>query len=617
MRIPFAVKIALLVMLLTASISGVALSVFYSYSRAAIVEEMQGRLRDLAHTGAHLFREEDRELIASMHEFLLEETEPRTPDLLDIPEFDTRETLPPERSRELHDTVEFQHLVQLLRRIKRGSSARVDKLRLLEQDGGGGEEPPNIFWAYLMVPVPESPDHDVVMFLADSNYSEMDYDGDGVIEETEAGNPIGNLYAGEPAIFGRPFSTGEISVSEGWYTDRWGTFMTSVVPIKDDNGEVIAALGLDYLVTHQSRKLEEILRICFYIFGASQVIALLFSLLLGYMINRPLNKLSLGAERIRQRNFGHRVDVRSNDEFGLLADTLTAMGLEMREYQAGLETLVEQRTSELEAANREALRLYESTRQENQSLGQELDVARRLQIGLVPGPDQLRHIGGLDVALMLQPAPQMSGDYLDVLPDGQGSFVFVMGSVSGHGLDTGLHMLMARTALRVLWQNPRNSLEQTCQAFNRLLVDQFFQARDDRHMTAILARYDGGDSFTVVGQSQDILVARGEGEVEQIDTVSLGVPLGVKEDVSDHLHSLQIRLAPGQVMVLCSDGLTVAENIDGEFFGVERLQQALARSWRQSATEIRNQVREAVAEFQGDSAATEDISLLVIRRKPS
>lgn len=615
MKIPFAVKIALLVMLLTASISGVALSVFYHYSAAALVEEMQGRLQDLAHTGAHLFREQDRELIALMHEFLLEETEPRTRALLDIPESGTNESLPPERSKALHNTEEFQYLVQLLRQIKRASSPRVEGLRLLEQDDGQGDEPPNIFWAYLMVSVPEAPEHDVVMFLADSNYSEMDYDGNGVIHETEAGNPIGNLYAGDPEIFGLPFSTGEMTVSEGWYTDRWGTFMTAVVPIKDADGKVIAALGLDYLVTHQFLKLKQIMLICFYIFGASQVIALLFSLLLAYMINRPLTRLRLGAERIRQRNFGHRVDVRSNDEFGLLADTLTAMALEMRDYQAGLETLVEQRTGELEEANREVLKLYESTRQENQSLGQELDVARRLQVGMVPGPDQLRRIDGLDAAVLMQPAPQMSGDYLDVLPDGQGSFVFVLGSVSGHGLDTGLHMLMARTALRVFWQKPRETLEQTCQAFNRLLLDQFSQARDDRHMTATLARFDGRDSFTVVGQNQDILVARGEGNVELVDTVSLGVPLGVREDISEQLHSLQIRLDPGQVMVLCSDGLLAAENADGALFGVERLQAVMAQSWRNSAAVIRDRIREAVAAFQGELAATDDISLLVIKRK--
>ena len=617
MKMPFAVKVALLVMLLTASISGVALSVFYHYSAAALVEEMQGRLRDLAHTGTHLFREQDRELIARMHEFLLEETEPRTRALLDIPASDSSEALPPERSKALHNTEEYQHLVQLLRRIKRASSPEVEGLRLLEQDDGQGDQPPNIFWAYLMVSVPEAPDHDVVMFLADSNYSEMDYDGDGVIHETEAGNPIGNLYAGDKEIFGRPFATGEISVSEGWYTDRWGTFMTAVVPIMDENNQVIATLGLDYLVTHQSRKLKQILLICFYIFGVSQVIALLFSLLLAYMINRPLTKLRLGAERIRQRNFGHRVDVRSNDEFGLLADTLTAMALEMRNYQAGLETLVEQRTAELEAVNQEAFRLYENTRQENQNLGQELDVARRLQMCMVPGPDLLRRIAGLDIAMLMQPAPQISGDYLDVLPDGQGGFVFVIGSVSGHGLDTGLHMLMARTALRVLWQKPRDTLERICQAFNELLVDQFSRTRDQRHMTATLARFDGRDSFTVVGQNQDILVARGEGNVELVDTVSLGAPLGVREDISEQLHSLQIRLDTDQVMVLCSDGLIAAENSDGELFGVERLQGVLAETWRNSAAVIRDRIRESVAAFQGELVASDDISLLVIRRKPS
>lgn len=612
-RFRVALKLGLLVSLLTVTVAAIALAVFYTFTRHAILQEMEGRLKDVAHTGSYMFDEADRRMIMQVRDAVMAHTRHLTPQVLKIKPDDTRPSLTPAESKKIEDTVQYQTLVQLLRRIQQGSSSAVQPMGHLKQDGGHGPHPPNILWAYLMVPIPQSPDHRIVMLLVDSNYESIDYNHDGKIEGIEQGDPAGNLYAGDHAIFGKPFEDGEMHVSKGWYTDSWGTVMSAVVPIKDASGHVEATLGLDYLVNSQSHRLKQIMYISIAILIGSIVLAILFSVLLAWMINRPLRKLSMGAQRLAGRNYQYPIEVRSNDEFGLLADTLNKMAVQVKNYQQGLEKLVDERTQELGEANQEILRLYESIRQENQNLGQELGGVRRLQMALLPQKAELARFDRLDMAFYMDPASQVGGDYLDMIAASKGRFWLGVGDVSGHGLESALSTLAVRTAIRALLNGGDNSLVETYARVARAAYTQLRTATAPQHMTLNLLEYDGNASFTLTGQHEDALVVRDGNNLEVLDTFSLGLPLGLVPDLAEYLQPLTVRLNPGQLLCLYTNGLTELCNDQGEIFGQERLGELLRANYREPAQKVQQRLVEALEAFRGEQPIEDDISFVIIK----
>lgn len=617
MKNSFAFKLGVLVTLLTMTVASVALYVFYSFSREAIIDEMKGRLKDLTHIGSFLFQEEQRDTIIALSELARRSSIPRTPAFLaSFKEGDSKESIPKEKAEEFMQSVEFQDIVQVLRKVQHGSSDKVIPLGNLDADFNAP-----IYWAYLMTSIPESKGNRITMVLANSNYEKLDQNGDGKFDSNESGQAIGSLYAGAYDLFGKPYDTGEMAISPDWYSDWGGTFMTAVVPIKNSRGEVIATLGLDYLVTRQSERLEKILYVCYAVFVAALAMSLVFSFLLSYVINRPITRLTRGAERISKRNFRTQIDVRSNDEFGLLADTLNGMAVEIHQYQSGLEKIVEERTQALGKANEEILNLYDSLRKENESLGAELDIARSVQMRLLPEQVDLNRLKTLDIAFMSIPALQVGGDYLDAVINENGSMILGIGDVSGRGLETGLFMMMMHTAVRTLINHDDPNLLDIYASINEVAYAASKKSSVHPFMTLSLVAYDGKSSFVITGQHEDVIVVRGQGRAEILDTVSLGLPLGVIPTIAGQTQALTVRLSPGQALVLNTNGVTDVKNDKGQRFSCERLADVLAACHGQSAESMRKAVSKALAEFKGAKTAPEevvyedDVTLVVLKQK--
>ncbi|HEY8380045.1 MAG TPA: HAMP domain-containing protein, partial [Nannocystis sp.] len=178
-------------------------------------------------------------------------------------------------------------------------------------------------------------------------------------------------------------------------------------------------------------------------------VVMLGIILVSRRMTGALVDLAAGAGKIAQKDYDVRVEVPSDDEFGALARAFNQMAAEIRAYTQNLESLVEQRTAELQRANREISALNERLKEENLRLGAELDVARRLQLMVLPPERELAELDGLDVAGYMRPADEVGGDYYDVLrhPDG---VKIGIGDVTGHGLESGVLMLMIQTAVRTL-----------------------------------------------------------------------------------------------------------------------------------------------------------------------
>ncbi len=615
MSLRFSTKLVLALAALAAVISLSALVLFYQFSEAMLLRAMNGRLVDVSHAGTFLFEADDRAAIKSLTADVLAVGASRTEEHLALAPGDIWETVDAEHAERLHNDPRFVRLVQLLRRIKASSTRNIQGLRVLPQAPQPGDEP-LINFAYLMVPVPEAPKHRVLMFLADSDYEDFDADGDGQISDDEVGNRIGTVYA-PPVDFpnmAQPFADGRIHTSDNWYKDRWGTFISASVPIKDVDGTVIAALGVDYLETGDANKLSQLRLVAAALTVAAVLVSALLALLLAAPLNRPLRALTLGANRVSSGDFSAHVEVSSSDELGDLARTFNAMVDRIADYAGNLEAQVAERTAQLEGANAEISALNERLARENNRMRAELDVAKELQAMALPQAAELRAIADLDVAAYMSPADEVGGDYYDFLPGAAGSVKIGIGDVSGHGLHSGVVMLMVQTAVRTLWLSGERDKQSFLALVNRLLYENIKRLGEHRSMTLSLLDYAGDGEFCVTGQHEDLLLIRANGEVERVDTMGLGMPLALDPEIGEFLASIEVRLQHQDLLLLHTDGITEAANADKQLYGLERLTEVALAHRNASATKVVEAIIDDLRRFIGAQTIYDDITLMVIKR---
>ena len=126
---------------------------------------------------------------------------------------------------------------------------------------------------------------------------------------------------------------------------------------------------------------------------------------------------------------------------------------------------------------------------ENKSLNMELEITRRLQRLLLPSEAELQDIKNLDIAGYMEPATDIGGDYYDVLAFG-GGVTICMGDVTGHGLESGMVMLMAQTAVRTLLEAGETDRVRFLDVLNRTIYLNVVRMNCDKNMTLVLLDYE-------------------------------------------------------------------------------------------------------------------------------
>lgn len=253
---------------------------------------------------------------------------------------------------------------------------------------------------------------------------------------------------------------------------------------------------------------------------------------------------------------------------------------------------------------------------ENARMGAELDVAQRLQMMVLPRKEELKVCRGLEVAATMQPADEVGGDYYDILTKGEVTYVAV-GDVTDHGLASGVVMLMAQSAFRILLEDPEPSLPDALNKLNSLLYKNV-QVRllDSRNMTLSLFRHERG-RLTVCGQHEKVIVARAGGMLEFLDTADLGLYVGLVEDISATVNTLDIQLDTGDTVLLYTDGATEAEDPKGEQYGESRLGKALMRALAASPStpdQILQTVKKDIFTWMAGGDLQDDITMVVFRK---
>ena len=250
---------------------------------------------------------------------------------------------------------------------------------------------------------------------------------------------------------------------------------------------------------------------------------------------------------------------------------------------------------------------------ENIRLRAELDIAKKLQQMLLPAVEELNNITHLDIAGFMEPADDVGGDYYDVWAY-NGHIKFGIGDVTGHGLESGILAMMAQTSIKTLLEHGETDPVKFLSTINKTIYDNVQRMRVEKNMSLSLLDYYGDGQLRLSGQHEELILVR-NGELELIDTVDLGFPVGLDSEIAEFVSAAEFKLEPGDVAISYTDGITEAENEQKEMYGIERLCDVIRDNWQRSATEIKDAVIEDVRLYIGQQVVYDDITLLVVKQK--
>jgi hypothetical protein len=238
----------------------------------------------------------------------------------------------------------------------------------------------------------------------------------------------------------------------------------------------------------------------------------------------------------------------------------------------------------------------------------EMEVAQKIQTLLLPREPMLP---GFVLAGLMTPASEVGGDYYDVLETEGGRRLIAIGDVSGHGVTTGLTMMMVRASLVSTLESRGNAtLAELYMAMNRCLCRNLERMNLRLYMTFALIEHDGGGRFRAVGAHLPALIHRAAKQtVEEIEIA--GVWLGVIDEVTpDLVPETDFELAKGDTMLLLTDGVVEHAGRDG-MFGFDRVHAELAANAELGPTQVIEAITTKLAAH--GSRQDDDVTLLALK----
>ncbi|HWZ93550.1 MAG TPA: SpoIIE family protein phosphatase [Polyangiaceae bacterium] len=265
-----------------------------------------------------------------------------------------------------------------------------------------------------------------------------------------------------------------------------------------------------------------------------------------------------------------------------------------------------------ELVRRVAEEAQQRERAEKERLERELEIAMHIQTSILP-----RQLGveNLDIAAAMVPATEVGGDYYDVLPGAGGCWLGI-GDVAGHGLRSGLVMMMLQSVLAALLKNDFNAAPRdVLLVANAVLYDSVRERLgQDEHATLTLLRYFANGELVFAGAHEEIVIFREQSrKCQRIATP--GTWLGATRDIAEVTEDQRARLEDGDILLLYTDGAIEASDRAGHAYGLDRLCAELESAAREPVATIVERLLASVLGFL--AVQQDDIALLVARyRKP-
>jgi sigma-B regulation protein RsbU (phosphoserine phosphatase) len=252
----------------------------------------------------------------------------------------------------------------------------------------------------------------------------------------------------------------------------------------------------------------------------------------------------------------------------------------------------------------EAAPQQESAESQRQAeLEHDLQMARDIQQGLLLAA--VPYLRGWELSAVSTPARELGGDLYDFLPLSDGWHAIMIGDVSGKGLPAALRMAVARTVFRHearIGEAPASTMAAVnrgvCSDIPQGMVTMLYSMLDPRHGTLRIAN---------AGHTYPLLL---NGRVEELELP--GMPLGVDPDID--YEETTVTLQPGDSVVLYTDGVTEASNVDDVMFG-EKLEEVLAANITLKPRALMGLLLRELRTWGAGRSQDDDITLVILRRR--
>jgi serine phosphatase RsbU (regulator of sigma subunit) len=318
-----------------------------------------------------------------------------------------------------------------------------------------------------------------------------------------------------------------------------------------------------------------------------------FGAQINKIIIQKFGQLKTGIRAISSGNLEYKLKMEGEDEFVELADHFNRMGDQLQQ------TIAKAR--------------------EKDRLDHELQIARQVQISLLPG--KLPNVKGYEIAATMKTANEVGGDFYDLISLGNNRFLFTVGDVSGKGSSAAFYMAQFISLLRFSPQftsEPRELAQRLNEYFSTQLVDrQVF-------VTSIIGILDATKNqiqYVRAGHNFPILIPGDiKKDINEINTRGIGIGLTKSEKMfSQKLELKSLTLRPGDSFILFTDGIVEAARGTGgdskaEVFGDTRFKLLLQDARHKSAKALMLHVNNELDKFYGQDPRVDDHTLIIINR---
>jgi len=375
------------------------------------------------------------------------------------------------------------------------------------------------------------------------------------------------------------------AIAKGARPEGWLVHRARLSLGEDSSTELVVAIPEAELLSDVRQRRTLLLAVSF------ALLALLVPLvwLLASRISLPLRDLHKAIARAGEGDFEfHLPEIRSRDEVG-------GLNLALRTMRQSLKQHIEKLAAETAARER---------------LESELEIARRIQMGLVPGGGRLsKTCGTTRLFAQLIPARAVGGDLYDVIDLPNACFFAGVGDVSDKGIPAALFMSRALTLAKTMAPKARDLGELLFELNDQLASDNE-QCMFITLFCAIIDTASGRMRYACAGHNPPVHVAPGGA---QLLSVEAGPPLGLFAGTR-YVESA-FRLGEGEHIVIYTDGITEAFDAERREFSEERLVAVLGRMGAgRSPEDIGTALLHEVAGFAGTAPQSDDITVMVVER---
>jgi len=243
---------------------------------------------------------------------------------------------------------------------------------------------------------------------------------------------------------------------------------------------------------------------------------------------------------------------------------------------------------------------------EKRKIERELDLAREIQKNFYPHLPE--SYGGVQIAASSDMCEAVGGDYLDYFPLLDGRFIVMLGDVSGKGIGAALVMTSLHATCRALTKHI-HSLEKIASILNETLVETTGPGTFVTLMIMLVDPVKRRLHYICAGHNPPLHVdCTGKGFL--IDKGG-GPPVGLFPHLTYSREILEVEA--GSTILIYTDGVSEAENVNRDQFGIDRLAAVVRNHRLDSAVGIHNGIRAGLFDFVGDHPSSDDSTMIVLK----